>query len=470
VSVPTERFVQMVGAEWTKLRTVARWVWGLVAAVVVTVLLAVASAAGSTSEQAGSGPADASGPAAGDPDIQDAGHLVHRTLAGDGSVTARVASQDDGHEWAKAGIVVRDGTARGTDYAALVVTPDHGVRLLWGYGEDRAGSTGGAPRWLRLTRSGTTVVGYESADGEDWDRVGEVELDGLPASVEAGMIVASPSRLDIERQFGSESITEVSTQGRATFDHVAVEPEDGPSASAATPGWADHDASLVPGDGASSRAGDTVTVTGSGDIGRVQFADDPVLNTLQNVVVGVLLVVAVSVLFVTAEYRSGMIRTTFAAAPRRGQALAAKALVIAAVAFVVGLVAAGGMVLLAEPPGFAPPSLSDGPVLRAVTGTGLLLALVAVLALAAGAILRRSAGAITGVVLLLVAPQVVAGALPLSTAMWLQRVTPAAGFAVQQTRTRYDTALGPWAGLGVLAAYAAVALALSVWLVRRRDA
>lgn len=469
--VPTEGFAPLVRAEWTKLRTVPRWVWALAAAVVVTVLLAVVSAAGSTSERAGSGPADAGGPpAAGDPDIQDAGHLVHRTLSGDGTVTARVASQDDSHEWAKAGIVMRAGTARGAPYAALVVTPDHGVRLLWGYGEDQAGSTSGSPRWLRLTRSGATITGYESADGEDWDRVGDVELDDLPVDLEAGMLVASPSRLDIERQFGSESITEVSTQGQATFDRVAVEPENAPSASASTRGWADHDASLIPGDGGSRRAGDTVTVTGSGDIGRVQFADDPVLTTLQNMVVGLLLTVAVSVLFATSEYRQGMIRTTFTATPRRGRVLAAKGVVIAAVAFVVGLVAAVGMVLLAEPPGFAPPSLSDGPVLRAVAGTGLLAALVALLGLGAGTLLRRSAGAITGVVILLVVPQIIAGSLPLSAAMWLQRVTPAAGFAVQQTRTRYDTAMGPWQGLGVLAAYAALTLALSAWQLHRRDA
>ena len=285
------------------------------------------------------------------------------------------------------------------------------------------------------------------------------------------MFVSSPSRVEVERQFGSESIDEVSTQGAATFDAVAFEDEDGFVGGADESAWEDHDASLLPEDGGSTWAGDAVTITGSGDIGRAAFADDVVFDILQNVVVGLLVVVAVSVLFVTSEYRRGMIRTTFATSPRRGRVLAAKAVVLAAAAFAVGLAAAVGVVLIADPPGSRPdPSLTDATVLRAVVGTGLLSALVALLALGAGTLLRRSAGAITGVVLLLVLPQVVAGALPLSAAMWLQRVTPAAGFAVQATIRRYDTALGPVAGLAVLAAYAAVAMGLALVRVRRRDA
>jgi ABC-type transport system involved in multi-copper enzyme maturation permease subunit len=53
---------------------------------------------------------------------------------------------------------------------------------------------------------------------------------------------------------------------------------------------------------------------------------------------------------------------------------------------------------------------------------------------------------------------------------WVQRLTPTAGLAIQQTRDRFDTAIGPWAGFGVLCAYAAVALGAAYWLLRRRDA
>jgi hypothetical protein len=181
-----------------------------------------------------------------------------------------------------------------------------------------------------------------------------------------------------------------------------------------------------------------------------------------------------------------MIRTTFAASPRRGRVLAAKALVLGGATFVAGLVACLAAFLLAQPTlranGYGPPafpraSLTDGPVLRAVIGSAAVLALVAVLGLAAGAILRRSAGAITAVILLLVLPQLVAAALPVSAGRWLQRLTPSAGFAIQQTVERglclpEDGCFpeGPWLGFGVLCAYVAVALAVAFWLLRRRDA
>ena len=53
-------------------------------------------------------------------------------------------------------------------------------------------------------------------------------------------------------------------------------------------------------------------------------------------------------MFITAEYRRGLIRTTLAASPRRGRVLAAKAVVLGAVTFVAGLVAAAVAVPLGE--------------------------------------------------------------------------------------------------------------------------
>jgi hypothetical protein len=70
----------------------------------------------------------------------------------------------------------------------------------------------------------------------------------------------------------------------------------------------------------------------------------------------------------------------------------------------------------------------------------------------------------------MVAPQILAGALPLDVALWIGRATPTAGFAIMQTRERWDTAISPWAGLGVLAGYALIALAIAVARLRGRDA
>lgn len=77
---------------------------------------------------------------------------------------------------AKAGIIIKDGVRQGSSYAALTLTGSHGVRMQYDYRHDTAGSDGGvsakSPRRLGLTRSGDTICGYESADGERWGKVG----------------------------------------------------------------------------------------------------------------------------------------------------------------------------------------------------------------------------------------------------------------------------------------------------------
>lgn len=98
-----------------------------------------------------------------------------------------------------------------------------------------------------------------------------------------------------------------------------------------------------------------------------------------------------------------------------------------------------------------------------------MLALLALFSLGVGAILRRTAGAVVIVMALVVVPGILAAFLPLEVEKWVQRITPLAGLAVQQTRQRWDNWVDPWAGLGVLCGYAVVALGVAFWLIRRRD-
>jgi hypothetical protein len=121
---------------------------------------------------------------------------------------------------------------------------------------------------------------------------------------------------------------------------------------------------------------------------------------------------------------------------------------------------------------------------RVVFGTAALLASVSILALCAGVILRTSAGAVTTVIVAVVLPYLLTANpfMPANVANWLARVTPAAGFAVQQTLVQFDQVanpytpyngyypLAPWAGLAVLAGYAAVSLAVAAVVLHRRDA
>jgi regulation of enolase protein 1 (concanavalin A-like superfamily) len=468
-----DRFGRLVRAEWTKLRTVPRWLMALAAVIGLALLVVLIE-----SDQAGSEVEE--GEPLEEPEFRDELHFVHQPLSGDGSITARVVSQEDSHEWAKAGVIVKERLEVGAPYAAVLVTPDHGVRMQWGFEHDVAGTEGGAaPWWLRLTRSGDVVTGYESADATNWQQVGEVDLDDLPSTVEVGLFVASPDVVTIARQYGSNSVNEAATRGEAVFDNVSVE-ADGGSPSPGDGEWNDYDTSVEPDLGGSTESDGVFTLMGAGDVARNvrPFGDDLVELSLSGAKVGMLAVAALGALFITAEFRRGMIRTTFAASPRRGRVLAAKAIVLGGATFSVGLIASvvsflgwqANLRRTSRTPGLPELSLANPTVLRAVVGTAVLVALVAVLSLAVATIVRHTAVAIPLVILPLLVPSILSGGLPLPVANWLTRLTPAAGFAVQQTVTRYDTAIAPLVGLGVLAAYAAVALGVATMLLRRRDA
>lgn len=468
-------FGRLLLAEWTKLSTVPRWVQTLGASVALTVLVALLTAAGSTADGAGDETGGGTGAGTADParsQIFDMGHFTYRPLTGDGSVVARVTSQQGGGPWAKAGLMIRGGAETGAPYAAVMVTPGNGVRLQTGYlGDGAGGGTATAPRWLRLTRAGATVTGWDSPDGRAWRRIGSVRLEGLPPSALAGPFVAAPDETRVERRFGAESISSEPADTTATFDRVSVTPaRPGGDAGA----WRDRGAADGEGHGGRTMSGETFTLSGSGDIGPNRFADDLTRTILTGVLIGQTAIIALAVLFVAAEHRRGTLRTTFAASPRRGRVLAAKAIVVGLASLAAGLAAAFGAMLLSGPlmrsNGLAPPPLWDAAVLRAVLGTAALLGVIAVLSLAVAVIVRRAAPAISVVLLLLLVPQIVATGLPLAAARWLERLTPAAGFAIQQTVTRYDQAMAPWAGFAVLCAYTAVALAAAAWLLRRRDA
>jgi ABC-type transport system involved in multi-copper enzyme maturation permease subunit len=126
---------------------------------------------------------------------------------------------------------------------------------------------------------------------------------------------------------------------------------------------------------------------------------------------------------------------------------------------------------------------STGIELRLILGTGLLLALASILAMAVGSVLRRSSAAVAGVIVLIVLPYLLAvSVLPLSAAQWVLRFSPAAAFAIQQSATQWAQVdnvytpaggyfpLSPVAGLGVLVLWTAAALGLATVLLRRRDA
>ncbi|MHA6762603.1 ABC transporter permease subunit [Streptacidiphilus sp. PAMC 29251] len=500
-------FAQLLRAEWTKFRTVRGWVVGMAAAALAMVLVSLLGVAGDHSGCGGgrgaggtcTGPVGPGGEA-----VNDSFYLVNQPLLGDGSITARLTSltgqvpAEGGtgstpgvQPWAKAGIIVKENDRQGSAYAAVMVTGAHGVRMQDDFTRDTAGLPGAvsaqSPRWLRLTRSGDTLTGYQSTDGMHWSTVGTAHLAGLPTTVQAGLFVTSPDHMDVTDHLGGASATGGPTQATGVFDQVEL--RGGPTGI----GWRGTSVGdrgpMTASLGGFKESGGSFTVSGSGDI--APSVDSGGGQTLQRRLVGtfagLIAVIVVATLSITAEYRRGLIRTTLTATPRRGRVLAAKALVIGSVAFGTGLVAAavavalGGRILSAA--GAVVYPISTLTELRVVLGTAALLAVTAVLALATGSVLRRSAGAVMGVVLAIVLPYMLAMAsvLPTGPADWLLRITPAAAFAVQQSLPQYAQVsnpytppngyfpLAPWAGFGVLCGYAALMLALATYLLRRRD-
>jgi ABC-2 type transport system permease protein len=209
---------------------------------------------------------------------------------------------------------------------------------------------------------------------------------------------------------------------------------------------------------------------------------DPAKVSLTGIQLGQAVVAILAVLAISSEYSTGMIRITLAAMPRRPNVLAAKAAVISALVLAAGTFAvlasvlAGRLIMPGN--GFTPAhghrllSLGDGPVLRAAAGSVLYLALIALLSLGAATAVRDSATAIGVVLGLLYLFPIIAQAV--TDPHWqrhLQQLGPmTAGLAIQTTTNLRSLPVGPWAGLGVLAAWAAAALLAGGLLLRLRDA
>jgi phosphatidylserine/phosphatidylglycerophosphate/cardiolipin synthase-like enzyme len=107
----------------------------------------------------------------------DAFHYAYRSLDGDGSIVARVASVEHVAAWTKAGVMMRASLEAGSPHAFMLVSPGKGLAFQrrvvdGGLSTHTTGGAGVAPAWVKLTRSGTTFSAYRSADGSTWTPVG----------------------------------------------------------------------------------------------------------------------------------------------------------------------------------------------------------------------------------------------------------------------------------------------------------
>jgi ABC-type transport system involved in multi-copper enzyme maturation permease subunit len=190
--------------------------------------------------------------------------------------------------------------------------------------------------------------------------------------------------------------------------------------------------------------------------------------------VGPLAICVLGVLVITGEYSSGTIRVSALAAPRRVPILAAKCAVLAALVFATSevvvfgaffmgrAIVAGDRITL---------SLSQPNVIRALVGAGLYLSVLGLFALAVGALVRYTAGAITIVITLVL---VISNLNVLPPGSWAGRIyaflPTAAGLLITNDKPQAGAPLSAWQGIGVFCGWTVLLLTAGAWLLRRRDA
>ncbi|MEV4074231.1 hypothetical protein ACGFJC_46915 [Nonomuraea fuscirosea] len=505
---------ELLRREWNAFRRPGRLI-ALACAAVTVVALGLLLALNNRSSCPGACPAV---PVAADGSVvSDTFWFLHRDLGREGSITVRMTSMTGTitypppkHDrivpglvpWAKAGIIVKDGTRQGSRYAALMMTGRHGVRFQHDYRNDVAGGPGGvsarSPRWLRLTRSGDVITGAESTDGNRWHTVATATLDGLPDTVRVGLFAASPGDLTLRETGLGGAIEEVRfTQAVGVFDHVTVEggaagawDSDAVGSMNHTDWEKHHNAS-----GAVLKD-DVIRISGTGDIGPVsEDVTRAVDNTLPGLPIALIILVVMAARYgtrttgeLTGRYGTRTTdeltdphdtRTTDELTDPHGSAasrrvIVVRALVVAGAVFATGLVAVGVVLPTGlagiKGNGIVVPPLPVLTGVRVVAGLAAVLALCAVVAYGLGVRLRRGWTAIVAGVSLIALPYLITAfpLLPDTVSDWLLRLTPAAGFAVKQTLVEYPQVtqhyapsagyfpLPWWAGLALLCAYALI--------------
>jgi hypothetical protein len=203
----------------------------------------------------------------------------------------------------------------------------------------------------------------------------------------------------------------------------------------------------------------------------------PLETSLIGVSVAQLAIGVLGVLVITGEYSTGMIRSTFAAVPKRLPVLWAKTgvfglvtLVLAVPSTLIAFFSAQAILKGHSLNGHdIALSFSDPGVSRAVIGGALYLTLVGLLGLGLGAIVRNAAGGISALAGILFVLPPLMSVLPASWGNAISPYLPSnAGQAIMQTGNPAHT-LAPWTGLGLLAAYTATAIAVAAIQLRRRD-
>ena len=146
-------------------------------------------------------------------DSADAFRFAYTTLTGDGTIVARVATEQYVANWTKAGVMMRESLTPGSRHALMLVSPGKGLAFqrraeTGGLSTSTGGGAGTAPYFVRLIRTGSTIAASTSANGTSWTSVGSDTI-AMGATIYVGLAVSSHV---------------AGTTATATFTNVSIAP------------------------------------------------------------------------------------------------------------------------------------------------------------------------------------------------------------------------------------------------------
>jgi ABC-2 type transport system permease protein len=195
--------------------------------------------------------------------------------------------------------------------------------------------------------------------------------------------------------------------------------------------------------------------------------------SVSGVFIAQLILGALGVLAISAEYTTGTIRATLSATPQRLVMYLSKIMMLTAVLLVVALVSTTTAFFAAQSifhRKHLDVALLDAGVARIVVGAALFLVAVGLLGLGLAALLRHTAAAISSVFALMLVLSLLGSFLPQDWQLHVDKWLPLnAGMTIIQV-TPEANQFGPWTGLGLLYGYALIALVAGGAALVRRDA
>jgi phosphatidylserine/phosphatidylglycerophosphate/cardiolipin synthase-like enzyme len=220
---PSETTTDYVGFQVTGLKTATTYYWKVVSRTMAN--LSATSATGSftttgtastngvlpsgwsTKDIGTVGAAGGAGYASGKFTVQGSGtdiwnsadefRFVYKTLTGNGSIVARVATVSNTASWTKAGVMMRETLTAGSKHASMFVSAAKGLAFqrrpsTSGQSVSTSGPLAKAPYWVKITRSGSTFSAYISANGTSWTLVGTQTIN-MTSTIYVGLALCSHS-------------------------------------------------------------------------------------------------------------------------------------------------------------------------------------------------------------------------------------------------------------------------------------